>query len=633
MAGQQMTLQPQFHVIQQPTFAGQQYATFPQFAYTNQQGQIVLQPAHFTTIPGAPGQQGHQQVILTGMPQQQQQPPQQQQKQQPGQMIAPSPQQGGPQGKPPGQQQPQTANYTINSNGQLMPGGPPHHQTFMLAPGPQMGGPPGLPGTVTLSGAPNGHTQTIQTSMAGMKPGDGKAGGPQQQQLLGGGPPQLTAQQAGGPPQFVIPHGGMTYMQAGPHPILHNGQIIVRTQGGQDQQVMFSPAGPAQPHQLQPHQLQQQQQQQQHAPGPMQQGLQQPQQQQVQPQQQQHLQQVRQVGGMPGVGGPPPGKTAISRAIAPLLPNVTQTTARMGYNGNNGSFPNQPSPKSKQKMSPRSGAGGGGVGRPAGPKGAPMKMVPRMAAGSSPGMMPGSPGSPGMMPPGSPRSLGPPLQTTTAVGPPTLSPMLGGNPDNSSQAQMAQQQQQQQQQLAAAPLPSATTMSVGPNQYHHHTHHLTNNKANGATPPPTLPPLPASSPSLQHQQQQQQQHALDPPTLTKEINGPPNQLTTINATAITGNTTTPTNSLPPSAGMKPLSASGNKPLGSFSGGEGEAGLGVPTTTPKAVVKPQVLTHVIDGHIIKESSQPFPVSPVKGNKNSLVSHVYPIYYLLPGITVK
>jgi len=35
-------------------------------------------------------------------------------------------------------------------------------------------------------------------------------------------------------------------------------------------------------------------------------------------------------------------------------------------------------------------------------------------------------------------------------------------------------------------------------------------------------------------------------------------------------------------------------------------------TPKAVqaVKPQVLTHIIDGHIIKESSQPFPVSPTK-----------------------
>jgi hypothetical protein len=45
-------------------------------------------------------------------------------------------------------------------------------------------------------------------------------------------------------------------------------------------------------------------------------------------------------------------------------------------------------------------------------------------------------------------------------------------------------------------------------------------------------------------------------------------------------------------------------LGGSGGGDGAA-------TPKAVVKPQVLTHVIDGHIIKESSQPFPVSPVKG----------------------
>ena len=38
-------------------------------------------------------------------------------------------------------------------------------------------------------------------------------------------------------------------------------------------------------------------------------------------------------------------------------------------------------------------------------------------------------------------------------------------------------------------------------------------------------------------------------------------------------------------------------------------------TPKAVVKPNVLTHVIDGHIIQESSQPFPLdnSESKGRK--------------------
>ena len=28
---------------------------------------------------------------------------------------------------------------------------------------------------------------------------------------------------------------------------------------------------------------------------------------------------------------------------------------------------------------------------------------------------------------------------------------------------------------------------------------------------------------------------------------------------------------------------------------------------------QVLTHIIDGHVIKESSQPFPVSPTKSKK--------------------
>lgn len=38
-------------------------------------------------------------------------------------------------------------------------------------------------------------------------------------------------------------------------------------------------------------------------------------------------------------------------------------------------------------------------------------------------------------------------------------------------------------------------------------------------------------------------------------------------------------------------------------------------TPKAVVKPNVLTHVIDGHIIQESSQPFPLdSDTKGRSN-------------------
>ena len=56
-------------------------------------------------------------------------------------------------------------------------------------------------------------------------------------------------------------------------------------------------------------------------------------------------------------------------------------------------------------------------------------------------------------------------------------------------------------------------------------------------------------------------------------------------------------------------------------------------TPKAVVKPQVLTHVIDGHVIKESSTPFPVSPSKSKfvfqiANRLKIEKYFLSFLLP-----
>ena len=44
-----------------------------------------------------------------------------------------------------------------------------------------------------------------------------------------------------------------------------------------------------------------------------------------------------------------------------------------------------------------------------------------------------------------------------------------------------------------------------------------------------------------------------------------------------------------------------------------------SNTPKAVVKPNVLTHVIDGHIIQESSTPFPLDP-KGKFQKLTRHI-------------
>jgi hypothetical protein len=129
-------------------------------------------------------------------------------------------------------------------------------------------------------------------------------------------------------------------------------------------------------------------------------------------------------------------------------------------------------------------------------------------------------------------------------------------------------------------------------------------------------PPPAGSPS---QQLQQPPPLLDPPTLTKEINVPMPNLGQPHHNNSMINPPAGGGGMPPSSAMKPLT-NATKPLNSFSSSEGEgagAGQQAPSTTPKAVVKPQVLTHVIDGHIIKESSQPFPVSPVKGTVNGVL----------------
>jgi len=497
MAGQPMTQQQQQQLMGQPQFLIQQhfpgqhqYATFPQFAYANQQGQLVLQPAQFS-LPGGPSQQG-QQVILAGVPQKPGAQPQ---------MISSS------QGKP-GQPA-----YTITNSGQLQMAGPhPQQQTFMIA--NPMGS--GVPSVVSMAG-PNGQTQAIHTtSMAGMKGSDGKPIP---------GPPQLTGPTNPQQQQFVIPSpgGGMAYMQAGPHQILQNGQLIFRGPGpGDQQQVMFSPSG------------------QQHPP----------------PQQQvQHTNNLQNpnnpLGGMqiPGprpplpVVGPPPGKTAISRAIAPLPPSVSQTNARIGYVANQ---QGQPSPKSKQKMSPRGNHNG--VGRPPVPKGNNMKMMPRMA-----GVIGGPPGSPQMMP-GSPRPPMIPVQQhnipMTSVGPPTLSPM-GPEPVNMNMPNIS--------------LPPTTFVTTQVSQIQ------------TSIQPQTVP-----------LQTRPTDRSLDPPTLTKEVITPMPNLGQ------------------PNLNHKAFGNMSSKP-GNFSSPDGEQGL-VPT--PKAVVKPQVLTHVIDGHVIKESSQPFPVSPVK-----------------------
>jgi len=533
---QQAMGQPQFQVMQPSFTPGGQYATFPQFASYNQQGQLVLQPAQFG-MPGGPGQ--GQQIILSGLPQQPGKPP----------MMGSQP--SGP-GKPiPGQPQ-----YTITSNGQLQMGTPgqpgqPGQQTFMLA--PQMM-PGGMPGQVSMPG-PNGQSQVVQTTMAGMKGNDGK---PMQ------GPPQMAGQPPQQQPQFVLPPG-MAYMQSGPQQILQNGQIIFRSQGPPDQPLMFSPTGqpPNGPPQAQAtHQTS--------LPLPLQNNS--------MPQMTMPGTTVR-PSNMPS--GAPPGKTAISRAIAPLLPTVTQTNPRSGYNPTTGNLPNQPSPKSKQKMSPRAN-NLGGPGRPPGPKtqNTP-KMMPRMAGGAGSSPMPGSPGSPTMNP-GSPRP--PMLQNASSPGPhmpqmsqgpPTLTPM------------MFPSQPQPQSSLPPQSIPVSLPLM---------THSM---------PPKPLYQMPVStsiptSSVLPTPIQANTENSFGPPTLTKEVNPPMPNLGPPNISNPPSLEKAPNNS-----NLKALTPTTQSLTQNLT--DGEPGL-VPT--PKAVVKPQVLTHVIDGHIIKESSQPFPVSPTK-----------------------
>jgi len=538
MPGQpQMTMQPamgqpQFQVIQQPFTPGGQYATFPQFATYNQQGQLVLQPAQFA-MPGGPPGQG-QQIILSGVPQQ------------PGKPNMMGSQPSAPSKPIPGQ----PPSYTITSTGQLQMATPGQQgqQTFMLA--PQMCGP--MPGQVSMPG-PNGQSQVVHTSMAGMKGNDGKSMQ---------GPPQMAGQPTPQQPQFVLPPG-MAYMQSGPQQILQNGQIIFRSQGPQDQPLMFSPTG--QPSNGPPQ-----------AQAPHQTSL---------PPQNNSMPQMTMPGtavrpsNMPS--GAPPGKTAISRAIAPLLPTVSQTNPRMGYNSSSSSLPNQPSPKSKQKMSPR--GNNLGPGRPPGPKtqNTP-KMIPRMAGGAGSSPIPGSPGSPTMNP-GSPRppmlqnaSSPGPNMTQMSQGPPTLTPMM-------FPSQPTPQSVVPPQSLPVSLPLMSHSMPPKP---------LYQMPASTSIPTSSVPPTPI---------QTNAENSFGPPTLTKEVNPP------------MPNLGPPNISNPPPSLEKPPNITNSKATtpttqsSTQNSTDGEPGL-VPT--PKAVVKPQVLTHVIDGHIIKESSQPFPVSPSK-----------------------
>jgi len=524
--GQPMTIQSmgqpgqpmamgQFQMIQPMIAPGGQYATFPQVATYDQQGRMVIQPTQFIQQAGQPGQPG--QIILSGMPQPQ-----------PG-----KPNMMGSQPSTPGKPISAQPQFIVTSTGQLQMqsnGQPGQQQNFIMAPPPpqMMPGPGPMPGQVTSM--PGGHQP--QASMAQMKGSDGKP--------VMAGPPQAMPPQSPQQPILVAGPNGqmMQMMQPGPQPMINGGQFIFRSPAGPgDQQIMFSPSIPATAAPPQ-------------APTPQNLPSSTP------------MQSPMTMPGQPRPSlpsGPPPGKTAISRAIAPLPSSVTQSGPRMGYTGPAGNLPNQPSPKSKQKMSPR--GTNIGPGRPPGPKSvnAP-KMMPKM---------PGSPLATDLLNASSPKPPNLQNEIITSManiqGPPTLTPMMIpalSTPLTSTQAPPQSMivtmpsipVKPLYQMSTATPLPTSSVAPIQP---------LTNPTDSG---PPMLtkevnPPMPN----------------LGPPN----ISGPPLQMT-------------PAPVLPKPAPAPAIT-------------EPDPSVGVP---PKAVVKPQVLTHVIDGVKIKESSTPFPVSPTK-----------------------
>ncbi|XP_016892204.1 polyhomeotic-like protein 2b [Cynoglossus semilaevis] len=169
---------------------------------------------------------------------------------------------------------------------------------------------------------------------------------------------------------------------------------------------------------------------------------------------------------------------------------------------------------------------------------------------------------------------------------PTASRTLQDNKDKPTslvvretcQTASTQQQQQQQQPQQQQPPPQQQHYQQQQHHHHHHQH--------------------------QHQQQQQQQKKLapSPSQPVKTADQPKVNTTTVAVQPQEGGST-----------KKPTAATQTPPPVMTSGNEGEA----PSMTgsapqngeskpPQAIVKPQVLTHLIEGFVIQEGAEPFPV---------------------------
>jgi hypothetical protein len=442
------------------------------------------------------------------------------QQQKPGQTMLAAPQQQSGKAMVP-MTMGQATSYTITGTGMPAGGG---QQTFMIA--NPMGGAPLMATQANMAPAQMGGQMKQESNKAGQQPQQQQ----QQQQAT------VQAQQ-----QAILMPQGMAYMspQTQAHQtIFQNGQIIFRApmQDGSQTPIMFSSPSPmtAQPTMQ---------------PAPNHQQLPPGMSTSMQPiSMQQATTTMRPPVSLPSQ--PPPGKTPISRSLAPLLPTVStsQSSARQNsYPGMPNLSANAPSssPKGKQKMSPRSGGSSGQVGRPPGPSKSAvnsLKMPP--AASMSPPILSNSPQFPTQ--PGSPMMLGPPVLQTSMP----LAPLSRGSPH--SQPPLLQPMM-----LPTVPTTSASEAA----------------RFTGKAVDSQPPVLSANAPFP----------AMD---ISKKQDGGKGS----------------------SGGIRRMDDSAEN-------GSADVVSAPVSVTPKAVVKPNVLTHVIDGHIIQESSHPFPLdhSDSKGNE--------------------
>ena len=527
MAGQAGAAQPghqlmpqamgQFQFIQQP-FTGPngqpQYAAVQQPQYAvNQSGQLVaLPPGSF--MPGpmqlAPQQPGQpqQQYVMAPMPAGATAGPATpttgQKPGLPHQIVSSPVSSTGAGGKTMQVPMSQASYATIQTGPNGM------QQTIIMA-NPMMGG-MAAPAVSAALG------QAIATTSSYNKPGDIK---PSVSTAQTSQASQIQHQQ--GAPQtqqpYMMPPGAVAYVNPSQSMYIHNNQLIMRPPAPHDpnssqpapQTLMFSPNG---------QQISQ--------PTPTAVQGSQP---QIQPNMSQ-LQPMAMMQSSPqirapvstitssSISAPPPGKTAISRSMAPIAPRYTSPASLAQLQ------PQQPSPKSKQKASPRTG---GPIGRPPGPKNvlSALKAPVSVASLSPPSRMPGN--SSPLGPPTLQNAV--PLQVTQSQvysHPPVLKPQLPAPLPNSVPVSQPQ----------PVILEKKTTAPSGPPS-------ITSSMPSIATPPQIAPMV------------EQQATKIDPP--------------------------------------------------SINGGNAAPNLTSESDTPKAIVKPSnVLTNIIDGHEIKESSQPFPV---------------------------